>query len=52
MCIGGIDDPSNFRPISVVLAKILEKLAASQLSEEFQLLSQYHGAYRAGRSTE
>ena len=31
---GCMDDPSNFRPISVVpiLAKILEKLVASQLS--------------------
>ena len=51
------DDPSNFRPISVVpvLAKILEKLVASQLStyfENFQLLNPYQGAYHIGRSTE
>ena len=38
-----------------ILAKILEKLVASQLSiyfEQFQLLSQYQGAYRTGRSAE
>ena len=51
------DDPLNFRPISIVsiIAKTLEKLVASQLSaffEQFQLLSQYQGAYHAGRSTE
>jgi len=38
-----------------ILAKILEKLVASQLStyfEQHQLLSEYQGAYRASRSTE
>ena len=38
-----------------VLAKILEKLVASQLStyfENFQLLNPYQGAYHIGRSTE
>ena len=53
---GSRDDPSNFRPISVVpiIAKILEKLVASQLNayfEEFQLLNPYQGAYQSGRST-
>ena len=54
---GPRDDPSNYRPISVVLiiAKLLERLIASQLNsycEEIQLLSPYQGAYRSGRSTE
>ena len=54
---GPCDDPSNYRPISVVpiIAKVLEKLVASQLNsycEENQLLSPYQGAYRCGRSTE
>ena len=51
------EDPSNYRPISVVpiIAKLLERLVASQLNsycEENQLLSPYQGAYRSGRSTE
>ena len=53
------DDPSNFRPISrsvvPILAKILKKLVASQLSinfEQHQLLSQHQGAYHTGRSIE
>ena len=54
---GSRNDPSNYRPISVVpiIAKVLEKLVASQLNgycEENQLLSPYQGAYRSGRSTE
>ena len=48
---GSRNDPSNYRPISVVpiIAKVLEKLVASQLNgycEENQLLSPYQGAYR------
>ena len=51
------EDPSNYRPISVVsiIAKVLEKLVASQLSgycEDNQLLSPYQGTYRSGRSSE
>ena len=54
---GPCDDPSNYRPISVVpiIAKVLEKLVASQLNsycEKNQLLSPYQGAYCCGRSTE
>jgi len=53
---GSRDDPTNFRPISVVpvITKILEKLVASQLHtyfEQSQLLSPYQGAYHGGRST-
>ena len=54
---GPLDDPSNFRPISVVpvLAKILEKIAYVQLAsylEQHCLLHPHQGAYRCGRSTE
>ena len=54
---GPREDPSNCRPIFVVpiIAKVLEKLVASQLSgycEDNQLLSPYQGAYRSGRSSE
>ena len=54
---GPCDDPSNYRPISVlpIIAEVLEKLVGSQLNsycEENQLLSPYQGAYRCGRSTE
>ena len=54
---GPSDDPSNFRPISVVpvLAKILEKIVSIQLSsylEQRSLLHPHQGAYRCGRSTE
>ena len=49
-----IDDPSNYRPISVVpiIVNVLEKLVASQLNsycEENQILSPYQGAYCCGR---
>ena len=51
---GPREDPSNYRPISVVpiIAKLLERLVASQLNSDNQLLSPYQGAYRCGRSTE
>ena len=54
---GPREDPSNYRPISMVpvIAKVLERLVASQLSgycEDNQLLSPYQGAYCSGRSTE
>ena len=54
---GPCEDPSNYRPISVVpvVAKVLERLVASQLNgycEDNQLLSPYQGAYHSGRSTE
>ena len=50
---GPFDDPSNFRPISVVpvLAKILEKIVSIQLSsylEQQSLLHPHQGAYRCG----
>ena len=53
---GSHDDPSNYRPISVVpiLAKILEKIVSNQLSsylEENQLLHPHQGAFRCGKST-
>ena len=54
---GPPDDPSNFRPISVVpvLAKILEKIVSDQLSiylEDNHLLHPHQGAYRSGKSTQ
>ena len=54
---GSCGNPGNFRPISVVpvVAKIFEKIVASQLNsyfEDHQLLSMYQGAYRHGKSTE
>ena len=54
---GSCDNPGNFRPISVVpvVAKVFEKIVASQLNSNFedhQLLSIYQGAYRHGKSTE
>jgi len=54
---GSVNDPGNYRPISVVsvVAKLLEKIVASQLSDYFEhyyLLSDYQGAYRRGKSTE
>ena len=54
---GSTDDPSNYRPIAVVsvVAKILEKIVATQLSsyfEEHQLFHLHQGAYRHGKSTE
>ena len=54
---GAPDDPSNYRPIAVVpvVAKILEKIVATQLSmflELNNLLHPHQGAYRCGKSTE
>jgi len=54
---GLVNDPVNYQPISVVLvvAKLLEKIVASQLSDYFEhyyLLSDYQGAYCRGKSTE
>ena len=54
---GSLDDPSNYRPISVVpiLAKLLEKVVSLQLSvylESHCLLSNYQEAYRKSKSTE
>ena len=54
---GAPDDPSNYRPVAVVLvvAKILEKIVATQLSmflELNNLLHPHQGAYRCGKSTE
>ena len=54
---GSPDDPSNFRPISIVpiLAKVLEKIVSDQLSiylEDNHLLHPHQGAYRAGKSTQ
>ena len=53
---GSREDPSNFRPIAVVsvIAKILEKLVAGQLSAHLQsnnVLHQHQGAYQHGKST-
>jgi len=52
---GSSSDPGNFRPISVALAKILEKLVAAQLNqylEQHTLLRPHQGAYCYGKSTE
>jgi len=54
---GSTDDPTSYRPISVmcVAAKILEKLIATQLHnylEKQKLLHPHHGAYRHGRSSD
>ena len=54
---GSPDDPSNFRPISVVpiIAKILEKIVSDQLSiylEDNHLLHPHQGAYHSGKSTQ
>jgi len=54
---GAADDPSNFRPISVVpvVAKVLEKIVAAQLSahlEEHKLLNSHQCAYHRKKSTE
>jgi len=50
---GPTDDPSNFRPISVVpaLVKILEKIVSIQLSSYLEKHSRLHphqGAYHCG----
>ena len=52
---GSFDNPSNYRPISVVpiVAKLLEKVVSSQLSAHLEshcLLSDYQGAYRKSKS--
>ena len=54
---GALDDPGNFRPISVVsvLAKVLEKIVSVQLGtflERNNVLDPHQGAYRMGKSTE
>ena len=54
---GKCDDPSNYRPISVVpiLAKVLEKFVSVQLIqylEKNNLLQPHQGAFRCGKSTE
>ena len=54
---GKRDDPSNYRPISVVpmLAKVLEKIVSVQFSqylEQNNLLHPHQGAFRFGKSTE
>ena len=54
---GTEDDPTNYRPIAVVsiIAKILEKIVATQLSiyfESREVLHPHQGAYRRGKSTE
>ena len=49
-----MDNPSNFRPISVV-AKVLEKIVSVQLGtflEQNNLLDPHQGAYHARKSTE
>ena len=50
---GAEDDPTNYRSIGVVsiIAKILEKIVATQLSESNELLHPHQGVYRHGRST-
>ena len=50
---GPVDDPSNYRPISVVqvIAKILEKIVSVQLSgylESNHLFHPHQGAYQSG----
>ena len=50
---GNLDDPSNYKPISVVsvLAKIMEKIVSAQLSsylEDHQLLHPHQSTYRYG----
>ena len=54
---GNFDDPSIYRPISVVsvVAKVLEKIVSDQLSlylENHKLLHPHQGAYWHGKSTE
>jgi len=54
---GPTSDPENYRPISVVpvLAKILERIVSTQLSNYFErhsLLLPHQGAYLCGKSTE
>ena len=50
---GAPNDPSNYRPIPVVLvvAKILEKQLGTYLVQN-NLLHPHQGAYRCGKSTE
>ena len=54
---GDIDDPSNFRPVSIlpVLSKVLEKIVCNQLMEHLEsakLLSNSQHGFRKGLSTE
>ena len=54
---GECNDPSNYRPISVVpiLAKVLEKIVSVQFIqylEKNNLLHPHQGAFRCGKSTE
>jgi len=54
---GDVNDPSNYRPISILtaLSKILEKIVANQLLrflESRQLLNKHQYAYRRNTSTE
>ena len=54
---GAEDDPTNYQPIAVVsiIAKILEKIIATQLSDYFEsnnLMHPHQGAYRHRKSTE
>ena len=51
---GPVDDPSNYRPISVIPV-IVEKIVSVQLSsylETNHLFHPHQGAYRSGKSTE
>ena len=53
---GNVDDPGNYRPISVVsvAAKVLEKLLATQFHnylEKHKLSYPHQGAYRHGWSS-
>ena len=54
---GDVNHPGNFRPISVVsiVAKVLEKMIANQLSsymESRKLFHKHQGAYRRGKSSQ
>ena len=51
---GECNDPSNYRPISVVpiLAKVLEKIVSAQYLEKNNLIHPHQGAFRCGKSTE
>ena len=54
---GPVDDPCNYRPVSVVpvIAKILEKIVSVQLTgylETNHLFHPHQGTYQPGKSTE
>ena len=54
---GAENDKTNYRPIAVIsiIAKLLEKIVATQLSDYFEsneILHPHQGAYRHGKSTE